>query len=308
MYRAYDAKDERLSNSRSVQNCKAWQGITSKDIPIEDIREVVYKYDIDKISRLMTDVGDSNGFAMWIRKNNDVEVQRFLRLAKSCEEVRFMKSSRWYYPSKEDDILLNLEAIRDKALGYDGERLRDRYALQALRAMHSLGEFADIDKWWDENGGRIRSGVIREMAEEYVAGAISRLGNTDKAMEMAARSNDIGAIKGTMRYMGQDTDDKSVLDFIATHCPDNPNAPAFMQEIFYGAETSMSGPGLENMSLSIRISANLSNHVSRLSNLLYARSLRCGTIQRRILRICRGRQRMHTDMSSWLRILGERRL
>lgn len=148
MYRAYDAKDERLSNSRSVQNCKAWQGITSKDIPIEDIREVVYKYDIDKISRLMTDVGDSNGFAMWIRKNNDVEVQRFLRLAKSCEEVRFMKSSRWYYPSKEDDILLNLEAIRDKALGYDGERLRDRYALQALRAMHSLGEFADID-----NGG-----------------------------------------------------------------------------------------------------------------------------------------------------------
>ena len=105
MYRAYDAKDERLSNSRSVQNCKAWQGITSKDIPIEDIREVVYKYDIDKISRLMTDVGDSNGFAMWIRKNNDVEVQRFLRLAKSCEEVRFMKSSRWYYPSKEDDMM-----------------------------------------------------------------------------------------------------------------------------------------------------------------------------------------------------------
>lgn len=82
------------------------------------------------------------------------------------------------------------------------------------------------------------------MAEEYVAGAISRLGNTDKAMEMAARSNDIGAIKGTMRYMGQDTDDKSVLDFIATHCPDNPNAPAFMQEIFYGAENKYEWSGI----------------------------------------------------------------
>ena len=116
--------------------------------------------------------------------------------------------------------------------------------LFTLRAMHSLGEFADIDKWWDENGGRIRSGVIREMAEEYVAGAISRLGNTDKAMEMAARSNDIGAIKGAMRYMGQDTDDKSVLDFIATHCPDNPNAPAFLQEIFYGAENRYEWSGI----------------------------------------------------------------
>ena len=244
MYRSYNAKDERLSNSRYLQNCKAWQDITSKDIPIEDIREVVYKYDIDKISRLMTDVGDSNEFAAWIRKNNDVEVQRFLRLAKSCEKVRFMKSSRWYYPSKEDDILLNLGAIRDKALEYAGERLRDRYALQALRAMHSLGEFADIDKWWDENGNRIMSGVIREMAEEYVAGAISRLGNTDKAMKMAAMSNDIGAIKGAMRYMGQDTDDKSVLDFIATHCPDNPNAPAFLQEIFYGAENKYEWSGI----------------------------------------------------------------
>lgn len=242
MYRAYDAKDERLKNVESSRNCKAWQEITSEHIPIADISEVVYKYDIDKIRNMMTDAEDSNAFVRWIRKNNDYETQEFLLLAKSCEKVRFMKSSRWYYPSRKDDVVMNLEAIRDKALGYDGKRLGDRYALQALRAMHSLGEYAEIEKWWDENGRHMKPGVIREMAEGYVMGALSRLGNIDKSMQMAARSNDIGSVKMAMRYRGYTTDDKSVLDFIASHCPDNPNAPAFLQEIFYGAENKYKCP------------------------------------------------------------------
>ena len=242
MYRAYDAKDERLKNVESSRNCKAWQESTSEHIPIADISEVVYKYDIDKIRNMMTDAEDSNAFVRWIRKNNDYETQEFLLLAKSCEKVRFMKSSRWYYPSRKDDVVMNLEAIRDKALGYDGKRLSDRYALQALRAMHSLGEYAEIEKWWDENGRQMRPGVIREMAEGYVMGALSRLGNIDKSMQMAAKSNDLGAVKMAMRYRGYATDDKSVLDFIASHCPDNPNAPAFLQEIFYGTENKYKCP------------------------------------------------------------------
>lgn len=243
MYRAYDAEDERLKNAENRRNCKAWQEITSRDIPTEDINEVVYKYDIDKICHLMTDGGDSNAFAAWIRKNKDYEVQQFLLLAKSCEKVRSMKSSRWYYPSKQDDVVMNLEAIRDKALEYDGERLRDRYALQALRAMHSLGEYAGIDSWWDENGRDLKPGVVKEMAEGYVIGALYRLGNIDKSMRMAAKSNDIGAIKMAMQYRGYGTDDISVLDFIASHCPDNPNVPAFLQEIFHGAENKFESPG-----------------------------------------------------------------
>ncbi len=46
-----------------------------------------------------------------------------------------------------------------------------------------------------------------------------------------------------MQYRGYGTDDISVLDFIASHCPDNPNVPAFLQEIFHGAENRFESPG-----------------------------------------------------------------
>lgn len=46
-----------------------------------------------------------------------------------------------------------------------------------------------------------------------------------------------------MQYRGYGTDDIFVLDFIASHCPDNPNVPAFLQEIFHGAENRFESPG-----------------------------------------------------------------
>lgn len=46
-----------------------------------------------------------------------------------------------------------------------------------------------------------------------------------------------------MQYRGYGTDDISVLDFIASHCSDNPNVPAFLQEIFHGAENRFESPG-----------------------------------------------------------------
>ena len=83
MYRAYDRGDERLSSSEYSQNCRAWQAVTSRSVPIEDIRQVVYKYDVDKVRQIMNGSWDHNAFAEWIRKNNDQEVLDFLILAKS---------------------------------------------------------------------------------------------------------------------------------------------------------------------------------------------------------------------------------
>ena len=241
MYRAYDRGDERLSSSEYSQNCRAWQAVTSRSVPIEDIRQVVYKYDVDKVRQIMNGSWDHNAFAEWIRKNNDQEVLDFLILAKSCEKVRQERSSRWYYPSKHDAVLMNLESIRDVALAYDGKRLRDRYALQAVRAMHSLGEYERIERWWDENESGIRPGIIRDMAEGYVAGALYRMGKYEKALNYTVRSQDIGFIAAALHNSGRDADDLSVLEFIAEHCPDNPNVPEFLQKKFHGAEDHHDG-------------------------------------------------------------------
>ncbi len=229
MFRAYDKDDERLSYETNYQNCLAWQAATSVSIPIKDIYTVVYEYGID----MLTDEDDSNTFIRWIRSHSDREVLDFLVLAKSCELARSHRTSRWYYPSRNDEVLIRLENIRDSALAYKGERLRDRYALQAVRAMHSLGEYERIERWWDENKDSIKSGLIRDMTEGYVEGALLRLGKKEKAMQFALKRQDIKSIETLLSANGLDTDFATVLDFIAEHCPDNPNAPAFLQEKFH---------------------------------------------------------------------------
>ena len=73
------------------KNCQYWSEITSTDIPITDIKEVVYDWNYEQLSRLHACACDSghlqgnNAFAKWLVKHNDTEVTSYLLLAKRCE-------------------------------------------------------------------------------------------------------------------------------------------------------------------------------------------------------------------------------
>ena len=80
-----------------------------------------------------------------LAESDDPEVKRYLALARSCEKLRNMYTSKWYYPTKGDDVVLSsLEDVLDDALTYKGNQLKDRYALQAARAMFTLGKFKEM--------------------------------------------------------------------------------------------------------------------------------------------------------------------
>ena len=41
-----------------------------------------------------------------LAESNDPEVKSYLALARSCEKLRNMYTSKWYYPTKGDDVVL----------------------------------------------------------------------------------------------------------------------------------------------------------------------------------------------------------
>lgn len=234
MFRVYDAKADKQSD-QETRNCILWQKLTSSDIPLSDIRQVVYKYTLDQMGALMS-VNSKNAFASWIKKNNDTEIYDFLILAKICEKTRSSMLDPWYYPSKNDGTYLSLNEIEEAAKAYEGTRLKDRYALQAIRAMFSAKKYQEIIDYWYTVADSLPEGLIKDMSIDYVLGAYSRVNKIDEALEFFTQRGDLSSIMNCMYSKGQIKGTADRLECINRYAPDSPQIPQILQEAISSLE------------------------------------------------------------------------
>ena len=234
MFRVYDAKADQQPD-QIMENCLQWQKLTSSKIPLSDIRQVVYKYTLDQMHSLMS-VNSTNAFASWIKSNNDQEILDFLILAKKCEKTRGEMLDPWYYPSKNDGSHLSLSEIEEVAKSYKGKRLKDRYVLQAVRAMVSQKKYTEIVDYWAEVEASLPEGVIKDMITEYVLGAYSRTDMIDEALEHFIKSGDLNSIIYCLRQKGEIRDVVSELECINRYAPDSRQIPEILQDVIADLE------------------------------------------------------------------------
>ena len=192
-------------NLNSKENCLLWQQQTSRNIPLEDIYQLVYKVDLEVLTQLNShkipqELKD-NKMAQWLVLSNDQETLDFLLLAKNCEWLRRECLSPWYYPSKNDPVKYSLNDVGEIARQRAQGRFADRYALQAVRAMTTLRQYEEIIRFWQDTESNIPEGLIRQMAQSYVAGAHHHLGNLDEAKRHYILANDMeGLLYCDSRY------------------------------------------------------------------------------------------------------------
>ena len=147
MYRICEMQPKSVAEEYSLnvkRNCEEWQRLTSEEIPTDDIYHAVYKMTLEELEAVAADrtaVYD-NRFIEWITKK-DAAILDFLLLAKTNEHIRIKLNSRWYYPSMKTGAGMTIEEVAEKALAQTDERLRDRYLLQAVRALFSMSRFAE---------------------------------------------------------------------------------------------------------------------------------------------------------------------
>ncbi|MGN0091940.1 MAG: hypothetical protein ACI35M_02600, partial [Alistipes sp.] len=241
MYRVKDVKPEPVlkvdaNYPSSGRNCKAWQALTSKSIPLEDIYQVVYTMTLEEFEAVYDkkEITYKNRFTEWITKK-DTAILDFLLLAKTNEYIRLTRNSRWYYPSMKIGARMTIEEVVDKSLQAKDARLRDRYLLQAVRALYTLSRYTEcVDLWNSEVSLWPENNLMRQLIRPYVAGAEFHVNitSTEKAIDYFAQ---IGDVRSMLYCAGRGGEllSLSTIDALDLVCQYAPN-------IGYVAETLQS--------------------------------------------------------------------
>ena len=184
------------------ENLRLWQKETSASIPLVSIEQIVYG-DFDAQSWEENEVPDSirrNKFYRWIRRNKATEVQEFLTFAKQVERIRAEKCSPWYYPAKKtqgENIDKGFSSLIEYCADHYESKLKSRYGLQMIRLLHSSCQYeecvAAYNRWFEDVSD---DHLMKRMAMDYVAGAWTRLGDTDKANKYFALKGDLNSLNG----------------------------------------------------------------------------------------------------------------
>lgn len=225
-----------------MDNCRSWAKITSTGIPLEDIQQVVYHWEYDRLEKLHADakIGkkkNDNAFADWLIRKKDTEITSFLLLAKKCEQTRAKQCSAWYYPVQGDEENTLLVEIVEKAKKYKGKRLFDRYTLQMMRALISLRQYNECLSIWLNRKNSFHKGVIEEMAKNYAAGAYYHIGEITKAKRMFTETGDICSYVFCMNKEGKTYNRYDLLPILYRRDPNDKRLFYLIQYmIHYGIE------------------------------------------------------------------------
>ena len=90
---------------------------------------------------------------------------------------------------------MSLEEIVEQSLGSQSVRLRDRYLLQAVRALTTLKRYDECLELWDREISLLpKDNFMRRLCYEYIAGAYYHTGDVERAMLMFASYGDTGSM------------------------------------------------------------------------------------------------------------------
>ena len=248
MYRVYNMNTEtqlavKDDTSGVGQNCREWQKLTSETIPLEDIYKVVYTMSLDEVEKIYDNpnLAYDNKLVEWITKK-DRSLLEFLYLAKSNEHIRAKRSSRWYYPSMKIKSRMSIEEIADKALAATDARLRDRYILQATRALFSLQRYNECIALWESEASKLPAdNQMRQMIQAYVAGAEFHTNNVNKAIKYYAQIGDIESVIFCSNKTGKKLSEVEALKVVCAHNPNSHHVTKTLQKLVRQIEPDTGG-------------------------------------------------------------------
>ena len=210
------------------ENLKLWQDLTSDRIPLEDIREAVYidSREIFQDHTAFMPEETDNRFYIYLNNTHDDDITDFLGTAKYLEELWAETRSPWYYPQ---DRNLHYDTpdygdITEYCKSYDGKKLKDRYALQATRALFASRRYAECIEYTDSAfAGFPDTNLMKRMARRYAAGCHVRLGDRQKADSLFAMTGDVWSIskENAVELMAAlNPDAPQLMDYIRSNTSD----------------------------------------------------------------------------------------
>lgn len=230
LYRVDIDGDTRHSTDCEL-NCREWQKLTSTEIPTEDIMYVVYRMPLAEFEKAYNNPNQnfSNKFLEWISKK-DRQIMDLLRVAKNTEFIRSIMASKWYYPTMRTGAPMTLEEVAEIALANKEPRLRDRYLLQATRALFALGRYEECIALWNAEAKLLPAeNLMRGLIHDYIAGAESNLNRHKNAVVEFAKRGDYHSVVYSAKLAGYNNNPIDNLEIVCQYEPNSSQIPSVLQ-------------------------------------------------------------------------------
>lgn len=226
-------------------NCELWQQQTADTLPLDSIATVVLRYSVAQMQSLRAAAAagkaaaDANPFARWLVEQRDTDAIDLLILAKQCEAIRTTMQDPWYYPNSSDELHGSLDSIYQAALAPRQTRFADRYLLQAMRALFSMGRYEECITLWNNHQESLPRTIIRNMTGRYAAGALFRLRETDQVIALYAECDDIDNVAWCLSDRYPKGDVVARMECIYDYYPQAAELPRLLQKTITAWEASL---------------------------------------------------------------------
>ncbi len=182
--RYFSPSNNSVSNEMfRAENIKLWREQTNTTISDKKIEDYVYRYSAAELKAHKASC----------IKNLGEDAYEFLLYAKQCEKAREEMNDPWYYPTKDDPLVVTLQEISEKGMNTRGKYF-NRYVLQAIRALTSMHRYSEAVSFWEKVKPEMEDNIIRTMAERHVAMAYNKIGDKATARTIYARVGDLTSL------------------------------------------------------------------------------------------------------------------
>lgn len=256
VFRAYEKKEDSDMLKTSHLNILEWQEYTANKAAYDDIKEVVYEFywgnveilgDESKTDSIKASKLYENTFVRYLTDNKDKDAIQLLTLAKECELARSIRTDKWWYPTKEDLRQTDLQDILERALAYNGQKLKTRYLLQAVRAAYTMEKYDLCLNLWNEEIQHQPESVVKNMCEDYIGGIYFQRNNFEKAIQHYAKNmQDLNSFWWCADKLTEINSDVERIKILYKYCPDSPELTHMIEKICREAEERINPKVFDN--------------------------------------------------------------
>lgn len=134
-------------------------------------------------------------------EQHDQEMVNYLTELNNYLEISGQLEETWDYPSKEQlqERQRTLERMAQKALAYNGTRLKGQWALLHMRANMVMKRHQNNIDYWNNVAKKLPASVYREMMANIYAGALMHTGQRKQAIDLFAEQGDFLSVKWMLR-------------------------------------------------------------------------------------------------------------
>lgn len=176
-----------------------------------------------------------------IAKNDyeaEIYVKRLVKYLKNCDKLN---GGSWYYPDEAElaEVNKEMEGLRAQAMGYEGTRFKNQYALLVMRTNMVQKRYRENLDYWRNTASKLPKSAYTNLMRGIYANALCNTGGEDEARLIYAELGDTRSLEWMLRKKRNLAGIKEEY----ARDPKSPMIPYLVEDFVNNAQETMDADG-----------------------------------------------------------------